>query len=79
MNEKTVSYRAWEENTAGETYWVCEKCGYVIKAGEYHVCPQGPPAQPVSYSATYPPKYLTILERILESLLRIEKLLEKEL
>lgn len=66
-------------DTTAVDYWIWEKCRYVIKAGEYHVCPQGPPAQPVSYSATYPPNYLTILERILESLLRIEKLLEKEL
>jgi len=62
-------------NTAGEIYWVCEKCGQTIKAGEYHVCPQ----KPATYSTTYLPNYYTVLERIEQTLLRIEKLLEKEL
>jgi len=62
-------------NTVGETYWVCEKCGRTIKAGEYHVCPQ----EPATYSVTFPPDYYTTLERIEQILLRIEKLLEKEL
>ena len=60
-------------------YWRCDKCWAYVLEGDYHVCPQGPPAQPVSYSATYQPNYYTILERIEQSLLRIEKLLEKEL
>ena len=66
-------------DTTAVDYWICEKCGYVVKAGEYHVCQYGQPAQPVTYSATYQPNYYTILERIEQSLLRIEKLLEKEL
>ena len=74
MSEKTVFYRAWESGTVGD-YWICEKCGYVVRMGEYHACP---PAQPVSYPA-YQPDYYTLLERIEQSLLRIEKLLEKEL
>ena len=62
--------------TGDMTCWTCEKCGCVVWADKYHVCPQGSPAQPVSY---YQPDYQAILERIEQSLLRIEKLLEKEL
>lgn len=61
------------------SYWVCPKCGAYVQSGEYHVCFQESPVQPVTYSTTYQPNYLTILERIEQSLLRIEKLLEKEL
>lgn len=57
------------------SYWVCPKCGAYVQSGEYRVCQYGTTAQ----TATYQPNYLTILERIEQSLLRIEKLLEKEL
>lgn len=63
-------------NTTGETYRVCERCGYVVKAGEYHLCPL---EHPISYSEVLPPNKDTVLGHILDALLRIEKLLEKEL
>ena len=66
-------------STGDMTCWTCEKCGCVVWADKYHVCPQGSPAQPVACTATYQPDYQAILERIEQSLLRIEKLLEKEL
>ena len=65
-------------STGDMTCWTCEKCGCVVWADKYHVCPQGSPAQPQTY-ATYQHNYMDILERIEQSLLRIEKLLEKEL
>ena len=60
-------------------YWRCDKCWAYVLEGDYHVCPQEPPAQPVTYFPYYQPNYLPTLESIERSLLRIEKLLEKEL
>ena len=57
-------------------YWFCEKCKQWIVWGTTHVCPL---EQPVSYYPYYQPNYQDILERIEQSLLRIEKILEKEL
>lgn len=55
-------------------YWICERCGQRVFFDWKHCCP-GPP----TYYGTPETLIVPILERILESLLRIEKLLEKEL
>lgn len=60
-----------EDTTGGPKYWTCMLCGRVVKSGEQHLC-KGRAAFP----ETYQPNYHVILERIEQSLLRIEKLLE---
>ena len=61
------------------SHWICDRCGAAVPYSEYHVCWARQTTSPVASWPTYQPNYLPTLERIEQSLLRIEKLLEKEL
>ena len=55
-------------------YWNCERCGQKVFFEGKHCCPNPP-----TYWHAPEVPILPVLERIEQSLLRIEKLLEKEL
>lgn len=66
------------EMETGISYWLCDRCGSYVKQDEYHVCCHTCPPLG-SWTGSNADYILRVLERIEQSLLRIEKLLEKEL